>query len=283
MSANLAISPDEFRLFRDMIEKESGISMGDEKAYLVESRLLRMVIESGCNTFGEFYQKANSPIETTLRAKIVDAMTTNETLWFRDESPFISFKDHLLPEFVDQLKTGKKQRIRIWSAASSTGQEPYSLAMLIAEYFGSSFHSGVSKEQFEIFASDISPSALFLAQSARYDPVSMSRGMIPGMKEKYFEDQGRVCILKPEIKSMVKFQQFNLQNSFSGLGKFDLVLLRNVAIYFSTEFKTALFKKITGVLNPGGYLIIGASETLSAYSTDYAMREMGRGIVYQIK
>jgi chemotaxis protein methyltransferase CheR len=280
---SITITTDEFRLLRDLIEKECGIEVKDEKVYLIENRLAKLVIENGCESFGEFYEKAKHGVDPGLKAKIVDAITTNETLWFRDELPFNILRELVLPELVEKLRSGEKRNVRIWSAASSTGQEPYSMAMLIYEFYRQGKMTLEEKEKFSILATDISSSALMLAKAARYDGISMSRGMLPGFKEQYFEEDGRLCILKDEIKQMVTFEQFNLQNSFATLGSFDVVMLRNVAIYFAHEFKIQLFKKIARLLNPGGYLFLGSSEILSGYSTEFEQKEHGRGIFYQLK
>jgi chemotaxis protein methyltransferase CheR len=135
----------------------------------------------------------------------------------------------------------------------------------------------------KVMATDISSSALMIAKMARYDSIAISRGLPEAYKEKYFENQGRVFSLKPEIKAPIEFRTFNLQDSLFPLGKFDIIFLRNVAIYFSPEFKTELFRKLTTALNPGGYLFLGASESLQGYSTDYETQLYARGAVFQLK
>lgn len=280
---NLTVTKDEFRLLRDFVEKECGISLDEDKTYLIESRLAGMVIENGCQTFGEFYLKAKADTGSGLKDKIVDAMTTNETLWFRDDSPFIVLKERLFPEFISQIESKTKSQIRIWSAACSTGQEPYSIGITAHEFSNRTGAKTLSSGGLSILATDISPSALHAAKNAKYNPIAMSRGMPSDLKERYFEQQGSTCVLKETIKNMVEFRQFNLQSDFSSLGKFDVVMLRNVAIYFSFDFKVALFKKIAQVLNPQGYLFLGASENLLGCSDDFKMIEHGRCIFYQLK
>ncbi len=277
------ISTEEFKQLRNYIERECSIVIGDEKVYLIESRLAKLLVQYDCKSYGEFYQKLVSANNAKLKTEIIDAVTTNETLWFRDESPYLALKEQVLPELAQQIQRGQKSNLRIWSAACSTGQEPYSIGMTVHEFarLNPSHQTLVAKTT--IMATDICSSVLVLAQSGRYDPISMSRGMLPGYKERYFEEQGRVCAIKDSIKSMVSFQQFNLQQPFTPMGKFDVIFLRNVAIYFSPEFKTELFQKIANALNPGGYLFIGASETLNGYSTDFTLREYGRAMYYQVK
>lgn len=281
LSSKIAINHEEFILLREYIQQECGIVVGDEKVYLIESRLARLVVETGCSSFKEFYLKAKSDVTKKLRDKIVDAMTTNETLWFRDMKPWTIIKDVLIPKFFDDLKNGRKQKITIWSAACSTGQEPYSLAMLLDEAIRRD--GRVNKSQFSILGTDISPSALYMAISGRYNTIAMSRGMLPGYKEKYFNDADGVSEIKPEIKQMVVYKQFNLQHDFTKIPNCDLIFCRNVAIYFSPEFKKELFKKIHSKLFVDGYFFIGSTESLIGYSTDYEQLEYQRGVYYKPK
>ncbi len=279
---DLSITKDEFALFRNFIESECGIALQEDKTYLIEARLTSLALESGCNSFGEFYLKAKSGING-LKDKIINAMTTNETLWFRDESPYKIMEECLLPALVDDLIQGKRQEIRIWSAACSSGQEPYSLSMTIAEYLRQKRYPESLGERIQILATDISTSILQLAKMGRYDAIAISRGLPEHLKDQYFEAQGRVYVIKDEVKRRVTFQPFNLKDPFSSLGSFDIVLLRNVAIYFSHDFKMDLFQKVANVLNPNGYLFLGASESLTGYTTDFLSQEHGRGLYYQMQ
>jgi chemotaxis protein methyltransferase CheR len=279
----LTLTTDEFKLLRDLIEKECGIALSDDKGYLIESRLAKLVIESGCQSYRDFYLKAQNKQEPTLKLKIIDAMTTNETLWFRDETPYMTLKEILLPEQVKLLREGKIPQIRIWSAACSTGQEPYSIAMMIFEYAKQYNIPDLLQGKASILATDICSSALTLAKLGRYDTISISRGMLPNFKENYFQEQNRVWAIKEDVKKLVTFQQFNLQQPFTTLGKFDLIFMRNVAIYFSPEFKTCLYEKLSKALNPTGYLILGATESVVGYSNEFITKDLGKMTVYQAK
>lgn len=281
LSSKIAINHEEFILLREYIQQECGIVVGDEKVYLIESRLARLVVETGCSSFKEFYIKAKSDFTKKLRDKIVDAMTTNETLWFRDMKPLTILKEVLIPKFIDDLKTGRKQKITIWSAACSTGQEPYSFAMLVDEAVKRD--GKVSNSQFSILGTDISPSALYMAISGRFNTIAMSRGMLPGYKEKYFTDNNGVSEIKPEIKQMVVFKQFNLQHDFMKIPTCDLIFCRNVAIYFSADFKKDLFKKIWSKVDKDGYFFIGSTESLIGYSNDFEQLEYQKGVYYKPK
>ncbi len=278
---SLTISSTEFDLFRDLIEKECGIAIGNEKAYLLETRLSKLLAENCCDNFSQFYAKTKSDL--ALKNKIIDAMTTNETLWFRDNSPYITLKEHLFPQFAEQVRKGEKKQVRIWSAACSSGQEPYSMSIIAHEAARLGKGNELIQGGLSITATDLSSSVLFIAKTGRYDPISISRGMPDDLRDRYFKQEGRVYVLDQSIKQMVQFQQMNLLKPFDGMGKFDIVMLRNVAIYFSAEFKTALFKKIAKILNPDGYLFLGASESLYGYSDDFTRLEYGSGSYYQVK
>jgi len=273
------LSATEFDLFRNYIEQNCGISLSSEKKYLIETRLAGLLVESGSQSFTEFYRKLDASPGSRLRAQMIDAMTTNETLWFRDGSPWIALRDHIIPE-LEAKATG---RHRIWSAACSTGQEPYSIAMLIDHVSGMAGRR-IMPSQVEIVATDISSSALMVAQRGIYDRISMNRGFTGewgSFKTKYFNATGAISTISPSIKSRVKFRQFNLQGSLASLGRFDVVFLRNVAIYFSEEFKKDLLNRIANILNPGGLLLLGSAETTHGYSDRFKTASLGRAIAYR--
>lgn len=261
----MEITNQEFNLLRAYIEEVSGISLEEEKSYLIESRLKGLLGEFDCNNYGDLYRKAKENASPLLRNKIVDAITTNETLWFRDKGPYVIFEQMFLPEMARQIAKGKP-KVRIWSAACSTGQEPYSLAMGINEYLLWHGKEGAELSHFEIVATDISPQALSVGKLGAYDQLSIDRGLSDAHRMKYFKQNGRYWILDPEIKKMVEFKEFNLLNDFDSLGTFDAIFCRNVAIYFSHDVKVELFEKLRKTLRPGGIFIVGTSETLSYYS-----------------
>ncbi|HEX2957571.1 MAG TPA: protein-glutamate O-methyltransferase CheR [Chitinispirillaceae bacterium] len=275
------IETREFELLRDYIEKHCGIHLDESKAYLVENRLLTIMIENGCRTYTEFYHKTLSDHTHSLRDKIIDAMTTNETLWFRDMSPYKILQYEFLPSFLKEIVSGTKKVIRIWSAACSTGQEPYSIGMIIHEFSRTNpiFHPS----NVEIIATDISPTVLFLAKAARYDTLAISRGLSDEFRNRYFEQSGKVWTLKDTIKNMVTFKKLNLQEDFSSLGHFDIVFIRNVLIYFSDEFKKDVLNRIALRLKPDGFLIVGASESVSSYSNIFSMLTHDRALYYKVR
>jgi chemotaxis protein methyltransferase CheR len=272
---------NEFSLFQDYIEKNCGIHLEESKSYLIENRLSHLLMENNCKTFIEFFSKLRNDNSKTLRDKIIDAITTNETFWFRDIYPFDTLSEKLLPIFADDISSGKRNKIRIWSAACSTGQEPYSIAMSIFEYLKHS--SSLRPEHFEIIASDISESVLNIAQTGIYDPLVISRGLMIEMRERYFNQEGNFWKIKDNIKKIITFKKLNLQDSYNTLGKIDIVFCRNVLIYFSDIFKKDILKKIAAVLKPSGYLFIGSSESVSNYSSDYNMNSHKKAMYYQVK
>lgn len=277
----IALSDTEFHLFRGYIEQSCGIALGNEKAYLVQNRLVGLLNQTGSSSYTDLYRKAVDDKTLGLRDKIINAMTTNETLWFRDGYPFQILSEVILDRLFDAVKRGKRQKIRIWSAACSTGQEPYSIAMTIHEYARK--HAPGAADLVEILATDISQSVLFLSAAARYDTISISRGLSTEMRDRYFEFNGKIWMLKDKVKGMVKFKRFNLQESFSLLGDFDVVFLRYAIIYFSDNLKCDIFSKTAKLLAPGGYLFLGGSETVGGYSTDFATHRHGSSIYYQAK
>ncbi|MFN8614368.1 MAG: protein-glutamate O-methyltransferase CheR [Vampirovibrionales bacterium] len=281
----VAINTCEFAELRDFLETHCGIALDANKTYLVESRLTQLLLELGFSTFSELnvqLRQAKVGGNKQLVDQIIDAMTTNETYWFRDGAPYDMLYNVLLPEFEQQLASGKKQKIRIWSAACSTGQEPYSIAILIHELA----RKGKGRkllENVEILATDISRTALTLAKSGRYNKISMARGIEDEYKLRYFDNSDTISVLKPEIKNMVTLKQFNLQDSFKVWGQFDLILLRNVAIYFSRDFKRDLYTKVAGALYPGGYFMLGSSEFLMECQELYERQSYERCSYYRVK
>ncbi len=277
------ITEPEFKLLRDFIEKQCGVLLGDDKAYLIENRLAGLLEESACSSFGEFYLKLkNSPSSRQLRELTVDAITTNETFWLRDQHPFDIFRERLLPEFREEILLGKREKINIWSAACSTGQEPYSIAMTALDFYRTSGGTPACREQVQILATDISSDAISGAKAGKYDAAAMARGL-PSDMERHFQKENASWVIRDNLKEMIAFKQFNLQGPFVGLGQFDAVFLRNVIIYFSDTFKQDLLNRVARLLTPSGYMFLGAGETISGYTMAFDVLEHGGAIYYQVK
>jgi len=267
----------EFEQFRVFLEKTSGIQLGDNKQYLVVSRLNKLMEQQGIKTLGELTSRIQS--RNALRDQVVDAMTTNETLWFRDTYPFEVLKQRVLPEL---LKASPNQRLRIWSAACSSGQEPYSLAMSLDEFERS--NPGQMKGGAQIVATDLSATMLNACRNAEYDSLAIGRGLSNERLQRYFDaKEGGRWAVKPALKSRIEFRPLNLLDSYAALGKFDIVFCRNVLIYFSPEVKKDILRRMHATLKPGGYLFLGASEALNGLPELYQMVQCSPGIIYSVK
>jgi len=265
---------DQFRLF---LEQQCGIVLGENKQYLVKSRLAPLMSRFNVESLSELVSKTLGVHERQLRAAVVDAMTTNETLWFRDQYPFELLKTRLFPEF----KTLNRP-LKIWSAASSSGQEPYSIAMSVAEFQSSS--PGVLKMGAQIIGTDISNTMLDMCKHAEYDALALARGLSAERRKKFFKDSGNgMAQVVDSLKKQVSFRHLNLLDSYALMGKFDIIFCRNVLIYFSPEVKAKIIAKFSQALNPKGYLFLGASESMSGLSTDFDMVRCNPGIIYQKK
>ncbi|GAB4335078.1 MAG: protein-glutamate O-methyltransferase CheR [Desulfobulbaceae bacterium] len=276
------ISLEEFRLIRDYIEKHCGIHLPDDKVYLVETRLTTLMIEQGCKTFSELYDKSVGDRTHALRDKIIEAITTNETYWFRDLHPFGILSEVIFKKYCDEILAGRRMKIRVWCSACSTGQEPYSIAMTFLEFIRR--NPGLKPQHIEILATDISSTVLFLGKLGRYDSLSMSRGLSEELRNRYFTTtDNKIWTISNDIKKMVTFRKLNLQENFDHLGGQDIVFCRNILIYFSQEFKQDILSRIARLLRPDGFLFLGASESIIMYTSEYDMLRHAMGLYYQVK
>ena len=272
----------EFEEIRTLIQSWCGISLEDSKLYLVESRLRDVVLESGCASYGDFYRMAKYGA-TALRDRIIDDMTTNETSWFRDGPLWGTVRQVIIPEAIEAARSEGRPRVSIWSAACSTGQEPYTIGILLREMEAARELHGYRAESFDILATDISRAALSIAEAARYDPISMHRGLEPMYRERWFEKSGRVSCLRDEVRKLVHYKHINLLDPFGALGPFDVVFMRNVLIYFSAACKQSILAKGRSVLKQEGALVAGATETPELYSDEFDVVRHGRSTFYRVK
>ena len=269
----------DFEQFRVFLEKACGILLGENKQYLVSSRLNKLMEQQGIKSLGELVQRIQAQPRGGLREQVVDAMTTNETLWFRDTYPFEVLKNKVIPEFI---RNNPGQRLRMWSAACSSGQEPYSISMAIDEFERSNL--GQLKMGAQIVATDLSGTMLTNCKTGEYDSLAIARGLSQERLQRYFDAKGAGrWAVKPAIRSRVEFRSFNLLDSYASLGKFDIVFCRNVLIYFSAQVKKDILLRIHSTLKPGGYLFLGASEALNGLPDHYQMVQCSPGIIYQAK
>ncbi|MEH0742868.1 protein-glutamate O-methyltransferase [Vibrio cholerae] len=272
----ITISDQEYRDFSRFLEAQCGIVLGDSKQYLVRSRLSPLVTKFKLASLSDLLRDVVTGRNRELRVAAVDAMTTNETLWFRDGYPFTVLADKLLPEVA-----ANKRPIKIWSAASSSGQEPYSMAMTVLE---TQQRKPGLLPSVAITATDISSSMLDMCRAGIYDNLALGRGLSPERRRTFFEDagDGRMKV-KDNVKRLVNFRPQNLMESYALLGKFDIIFCRNVLIYFSPDMKSKVLNQMANSLNPGGYLLLGASESLTGLTDRFEMVRCNPGIIYKLK
>ena len=269
------IAIDEYNIFRRYLEDACGIVLGENKHYLVTSRLKRVTEEFSFPSLSDMMSSLVKGNDRHLREKVIDAMTTNETMWFRDIYPFEILKNELLPELAQ-----KKSPIKIWSAASSTGQEAYSISMSISEFQQS--NPGKLTSDFEIVGTDISQTVVNKAKLGSYDELSVVRGLSPQRRDKFFSKKDVGWVINQNIAQHTRFTELNLLSSYSLLGKFDVIFCRNVLIYFSAEMKKDILERMAEILKPGGTLILGGSESPTGYTKTFAMKRYPDGVVYRL-
>jgi len=268
---------EEFLPIRDLVHEKSGMFFDENKLYLVRNRLVRRLTSLGINSFRDYFYHVkydNSQVEFN---HLMDALTNNETSFYRNEPQLLSFSDEVLPEIKKRkLDNGESKNLRIWSAGCSTGEEPYTLAILIAEKFGSREGWNI-----EIMANDISEEALKRSRRGEYSGITL-RNVRPGILATYFDKHDGLYRVKPNIKAMVKFAHLNLndQIKMSINTNFDVIFCRNVMIYFSEEAKKKLVRSYYNALRPGGYLYVGHSESLHGISKAFKLVYLKNALVY---
>jgi chemotaxis protein methyltransferase CheR len=271
-SEQAKLSQENFQYLCRAIYDDAGIVLDESKGYLLEARLAPLARHEGADTLNDLCNLMRAVGGNRVRERVVEAMTTNETLFFRDLRPFEAIEKTLLPELRERNAASRK--IRVWSAACSTGQEPYSLAMLWRE-------TQPPNWEIEILATDLSDEVLARARAGRFMQLEVNRGLPAPYLVKYFRRQGLDWEIDAEIRRMVIWRKFNLQEEPRGLGRFDLVLCRNVLIYFDQPAKRAILGRLRGVLVPGGYLLLGASETTLGSDETFVRKQAGQAVVYQ--
>jgi chemotaxis protein methyltransferase CheR len=264
------VTPLDYDYLRKLLKERSGLDLTAEKQYLVESRLLPIARRLALDGIGDLVQKMKAGTES-VTAIVVEAMTTNETFFFRDKLPF----DHLSEEIIPALAQARAARrsLRIWSAACSTGQEPYSIAMCLKE-------AGplLAGWRVEIVATDLSLAVLEKSKSGLFSQFEVQRGLPINLLVKYFKQLGEVWEIAPELRAMIQFRQLNLLQDFSQLGSFDLIFCRNVLIYFDQPTKISIFERLAKRMEPDAYLALGAAETVVGLTDAFKPHPERRGI-----
>ena len=248
------MTPPDYEYLRKLLKDHSGLDLSADKQYLIESRLLPLSRKCGVAGISELVQKMKGG-SSSIVAQVVEAMTTNETFFFRDKVPFEHFRDTIVPEML-KARAGRKS-IRIWCAAGSTGQEPYSLAMSLKE-----MGAAIAGWRVEIIATDLSTEVLEKSKSGVYSQFEVQRGLPIQLLVKYFKQNGELWQISPELRAMVQHRQLNLLHDFSQLGTFDIIFCRNVLIYFDQETKVNIFNRLAKSMEQDGFLVLGAAETV---------------------
>jgi chemotaxis protein methyltransferase CheR len=261
------------------IQEICGIHLDDSKGYLLETRLHGMFSEVGVASFSELLHKVRADSSNKLRGKIIEAITTNETSFFRDTSPFELLRHKLIPDLIDR-RSGHNGRvpIRIWSAACSTGQEAYSTGMMLKELLGD-----LNRYDIRILGTDISNKVVALASYGEYSRHELERGLAPESLTRHFVVSGDKWKVRDEIRALATFRTMNLLEPFSFPGPFDIIFCRNVAIYFTEADKTRLFRNLTKFLAKDGCLLIGSTESISGICPDMEPERYLRSVFYQWK
>ncbi len=248
------MTPPDYEYLRKLLKDRSGLDLSADKQYLIESRLLPLSRKAGMASISELVQKMKGG-SADITTQVVEAMTTNETFFFRDKVPFDHFRDSIMPEIL-QARASRKT-LRIWCAAGSTGQEPYSLAMCLKET-----GAALAGWRVEILATDLSQEVLEKSKAGIYSQFEVQRGLPIQMLVKYFKQTGELWQINADIRAMVQHRQLNLLHDFSQLGVFDVIFCRNVLIYFDQDTKINIFNRLAKATEPDGFLVLGAAETV---------------------
>jgi len=273
--AHAVVQREEFEAFRRFLSESCGIELGPQKTYLIRSRLGPLLRERGYGSLGALLRDLESGRVRGLRERVIEAMTTNETSWFRDRYPF----DLLEREILPGLAAGRPARIRMWSAACSTGQEPYSMSMVVAEL--AQRRPGLLPEV-EILGTDISPAVLEAARAGVYDESAVARGLSPERLRRHFERVPGGWAVRDHVRRRVRFRLLNLLDSYALLGRFHVIFCRNVLIYFSPDRRVDILTRMARALEPDGALVLGSSESIPAEAQGlYRAVRVGGGLYYR--
>jgi chemotaxis protein methyltransferase CheR len=264
------MTPIDYEYLQKILKDRSGLILSADKKYLLESRLMPLARKAGVAGISELVQKMKAGSEPMI-SDVVEAMTTNETFFFRDKTPFEHFQNTVIPDLI-KARAGKRS-LRIWCAAGSTGQEPYSLAMIMKE-----LGAALTGWRVEIVATDLSPEVLEKSRTGVYTQFEVQRGLPIQLLVKYFKQTGTTWQLNADIRAMVQFKQFNLLQDYAHLGKFDVIFCRNVLIYFDQATKTDIFGRLAKASEADGYLFLGAAETVIGLTDRYQVCPNRRGV-----
>ncbi len=266
----------DFDYVRKLVLERSAIVLESGKGYLAESRLVPLAREAGMGSIDELVKRLRAERFGDLHVKVVEAMTTNETSFFRDLHPYDAMRTTIVPELM--RKRASARALRIWSAASSSGQEPYSLAIMVREHF-----PALADWRVEIFATDLSSEMVRRAQAGLYSQIEVNRGLPIALVVKYFEKKGVQYELREDVRRMVEFRKMNLAEPWPRLPEVDVVFMRNVLIYFDVETKRAILERVRRVLRPDGCLFLGGAETTINLDTAFERVQVEKASCYRLR
>jgi len=265
------MTPKDFGFLRKLLKERSGLVLAPDKQYLAESRLLPLARRAGINTLTELVARLKTPQAAALASEVVDAMTTNETFFFRDKIPFEHFRDTIMPALI--ASRARKKTIRIWCAAAATGQEPYSLAMTLK-----GMGAQLAGYKVQILATDLNAEVLERAREGVYSQFEVQRGLPIQQLVKFFTQVGERWQIAQELRAMVQFRPLNLLADFKPLGSFDVVFCRNVLIYFDQPTKTQVLERVARQMPDDGFLVLGAAETVVGLTETFKPVAEKRGL-----
>jgi chemotaxis protein methyltransferase CheR len=272
----MAITTTDFDYVSTMVRDRSAIVLGQGKEYLIEARLLPLARSHGAATVGDLIRELRSAPTGPLRDLVVEAMTTNETSFFRDVHPFTALSDRILPDLV-RARSGERQ-LNIWCAACSSGQEPYSVAMLVHDIIGADPNWRV-----RLLATDLSPAMLARTRAGTYTQFEVNRGLPAGFLVRHFRKQGLDWQIEEPIRRMVETRLLNLDQEFTGIPPMDIIFMRNVLIYFDISTKRQILARVRRVLRPDGYLVLGGAETTLNLDDSFERAQIGQAPVYRLR
>jgi chemotaxis protein methyltransferase CheR len=273
----MTVATEDFSFLADMLRSKSAISIGPDKEYLVESRLTPVARSLGLADVTTLIGELRRPFpDPELRKKVIEAMTTNETSFFRDVHPFESLRQDLIPKIIE--KNSGVKRLRIWSAASSTGQELYSIAMMLDTHFPE-----LANWDLTLMGTDLSTEVLTKARSGRFSALEVNRGLPAPMLVRYFTREGAEYVIDERLRSRLKFENMNLADPWPPMPIFDIVMCRNVLIYFELEVRRQILERIRRTLAPGGYLFLGSAETTVGLNEEFTPVRSGGTTVYRVE
>jgi chemotaxis protein methyltransferase CheR len=270
----MTLSASDFAFVSGLVRREASIVLGPGKEYLVEARLLPVARQAGAASVRDFLAGVQQRTDPAAVRDIVDALTTNETSWFRDREPFTALTESVLPELIQARAASK--RLRVWSAACSSGQEPYSLAITLQQALPAGW-------TYEIMGSDISTEMITRAEAGAFSQVEVNRGLPANMLVHYFERAGAHWRISPTLRRNVTFQRLNLAAPLPAMAPFDLIFLRNILIYFDVETKRSVLRNVGKLLRPDGWLFLGAAETTIGIDDNYERVAAGRTSAYRLR